>query len=241
MILRRILRKNSTDEKVFDEIFIQKAYAPYAKAARQIAPQVLVDLGANIGLSVIALARELRPEAIIAVEPDCRNFSMLQENLRRAGLTNRCRAIQAFAGAERGFAELVDSGNGAWGMRMGKPARTGIPVMPVEEIINMANDSVASIMVATGPETKVVLKCDIEGAELHLFRHLRQWEDRVHYVILELHTEFLPVENFHACLEGSRYYWRMDGEIPSHAVLALVGLERLEAKAVFHSPRAAGF
>ena len=47
------LRENSTDEKVFEEVFIQKAYAPYAKAAQQTSPVILIDLGANIGLSVI--------------------------------------------------------------------------------------------------------------------------------------------------------------------------------------------
>jgi FkbM family methyltransferase len=237
-----ILRGNSTDGKVFEEIFIQKAYAPYAKAARQIAPAILIDLGANMGLSVIALAGEMRPQAVVAVEPDSGNFSLLQENLRRAGWTHRCVAVQAFAGAERGFAELVDSGNGAWGMRMGSTTRAGIRVLPVEDIIDMAIDGLAGETSAEGaviPETTLLLKCDIEGAELHLFRNLRRWEDRVHYIILELHTEFLSVDHFHQCLEASRYHWRMDGEIPPHAVLAVIGLERLDGKVLGHS-RAAG-
>jgi FkbM family methyltransferase len=250
VILRGVLRENSTDEKVFEEVFMEKVYAPYVEAARQIAPIILVDLGANIGLSVIALARKLRPRAIVAVEPDRGNFSLLQENLRRAGFMDSCMAVQAFAGAERGFAELVDSGNGAWGMRMGAPARTGIPVLPVEDIIHLANDNMADDKMASdktatnvavaSPETKIVLKCDIEGAELHLFLNLRQWEDRVHYIILELHTEFLSVDHFRQCLEASRYHWRMDGEIPPHAVLAVIGLERLAARTVVHSEYAAG-
>jgi FkbM family methyltransferase len=238
-----ILRESSTDQKVFEEVFLQKTYAAYTQAAQQIAPTILIDLGANIGLSVIALARELQPQVIVAVEPDRENFTMLQENLRRAGWTDRCVAVQAFAGAERGFAELVDSGNGAWGMRMGAPARSGIPVLPVEEIVILADDLLLNDrLVGTGnrPEAKVLLKCDIEGGELHLFRHLRQWEDRVHYVILELHTEFLSVENFHAYLEDSRYHWHMDGKIPPDALLAVIGLERLQAKVIVHGQRAAG-
>jgi FkbM family methyltransferase len=238
ILLRGIPRENSTDEKVFEEVFLQKTYAPFARAASRVAPAILIDLGANIGLSVIALARELQPQVIVAVEPDRGNFTMLQENLRRAGWTDRCVALQAFAGAERGFAELVDSGNGAWGMRMGAPARTGIAVLPVEEIVTLADDRLGRT--GNRPEARVVLKCDIEGGELHLFRHLRQWEDGVHYVILELHTEFLSVENFQACLEESRYHWRIDGEIPPDAVLAVVGLERMEAKAIVHGQRAGG-
>jgi FkbM family methyltransferase len=232
------LRGNSTDAKVFEEVFLQQAYAPYArlyaKAARRSAPTILIDLGANIGLSVIALARELQPQAIVAVEPDRGNFSLLQQNLRGSGWMDRCVAVQAFAGAERGFAELVDSSNGAWGMRMGPAARTGIPVLPLEEIIDMANDRLSGGTLTQDvviPETKLVLKCDIEGAELHLFRHLRKWEDRVHYIILELHTEFFSVESLQQCLEAPRYYWRRNGEMLPDAVLGVIGLERLEAKA----------
>lgn len=230
-----LLREGSTDQKVFEEIFIEGAYARYAKGIPRHGPVVLIDLGANIGLSVVALARQLRPLAIVAVEPDRGNFEMLQENLRRAGLNERCTAIQAFAGAERGFAELLDSGNGEWGMRMGAPARAGIPVLAIEEIVDLARRRGV-----TAREATVVLKCDIEGAEIHLFRHLRRWEDRIHYVILELHTEFLPAADLQASLDASRYHWRMVGEVPPGAVLAVVGLERLEAKMASQSQRAAG-
>lgn len=229
-----LLRENSTDQKVFEEIFIEGAYARYAKGIPRRGPVVLIDLGANIGLSVIFLARALEPLAIIAVEPDGGNFVMLQENLRRAGLKERCTAIQAFAGTERGFAELVDSGNGEWGMRMGAPAQAGVPVLPLEEIVDMAPRRGVSA------STTVVLKCDIEGAEIHLFRHVDQWEGRVDYMILELHTEFLSAENLRACLAGSRYHWRIVGEIPAGAVLAVFGLERLELKTSLHGPQAAG-
>ena len=68
------------------------------------------------------------------------------------------------------------------------------------------------------------MKCDIEGAEAPLFRRMQQWEDRVHYVILELHTEFLSAREFHACLATSRYHWRIDGTIPAQGVLAVIGL-----------------
>lgn len=228
-----VLRPNSTDGKVFEEIFIEQAYARYAKIARDLAPVILVDLGANIGLSVIALARELRPRVTIAVEPDRENFAMLQENLKLAGFSEDCVALQAFAGAASGFAELVDSGNGAWGMRMGASAEAGIRVLALRQILAMAGPD------PEGPEQKLVLKCDIEGAELRLFEDLLQWEERVHYIILELHMEFLSAEKFGECLEASRYYWRIDGEIPEHAVLAVIGLERLEKKTIRQQQRGA--
>jgi len=224
------LREASTDGKVFEEIFIEKIYAPFARAIPPATSVVLIDLGANIGLSAIALARELDPRAIVAVEPDRGNFAMLEENLRLAGIADRSVPVRAFAGAGHGFAELVDSGNGAWGMRMGAPAQAGIPVLPVEDLVSMAEEIASSTETATG-RPAIVLKCDIEGAEASLFRHLNQWEDRVHRVILELHTEFLSARNFHACLAASRYHWKVEGAITPGAVLAVIGLERLELKA----------
>jgi FkbM family methyltransferase len=219
--MRLRIRKGTTDPSVFEEIFIEQIYARHARTIRRGAePIVLIDLGANIGLSVIALARALQPAGIVAVEPDEANFAMLLENLRLAGLADRCTALRAFAGAERGFAELLDSGNGAWGMRIGAPADSGIPVLPLAEIVGRA-----------GRDGCVLIKCDIEGAERQLFLRMREWEHLASFIILELHTEFLAVEEFRGCLESSGYRWKIHGEIPPDACLCVVGLERLERKA----------
>jgi hypothetical protein len=119
---------------------------------------------------------------------------------------------------------------------MGAPAQKGIPVVPMEEILAMGEE----LGQAAGAKgATIVVKCDIEGAEAPLFRAMRRWEDRVHYVILELHTEFLPVAEFQACLEASRYHWRIDGTIAADAILAVVGLQRLGLKAASQSRRAA--
>jgi hypothetical protein len=120
-----VLRKGTTDFKVFDEIFVERAYAPCVAALpRNLGRVALIDLGANIGLSAVYIAHELGARAlqvdqIIAVEPDPDSFRLLSENLRRSGLANRSIAVRAFAGADHACAELRDSGNGAWGMRNG--------------------------------------------------------------------------------------------------------------------------
>src|SRR4051812_26255657 len=62
------LRRGTTDCKVFDEVFIDQIYAPFVKVAGKAS--VLVDLGANIGLSTLFLDRRMGFEQVIAVEPD---------------------------------------------------------------------------------------------------------------------------------------------------------------------------
>jgi FkbM family methyltransferase len=210
------LRRGTTDPKVFDEIFLERAYQPCVAALPDpLGPVTLIDLGANIGLSALFLARALSVDQIIAVEPDPGNFALLSENLNRTGLASRTTAVRAFAGAEHGCADIEDSGNGAWGMRMGALSATGTPVLTVGEIAGVAR---------TG--ATILLKCDIEGAERSLFLHIRDWEHRVHYILLELHTEFLAVPELLACLQSARYRWTVHGTPPAGAAIAMFALER---------------
>jgi FkbM family methyltransferase len=218
---RIALRKGTTDFEVFDEIFIEQAYAPcIAGLPANLGPVTLIDLGANIGLSVLYLSRTLEVIEIIAVEPEPDNFRLLSENLRRTGLAKRCTPMNAFAGAEHAFAELHDSGNGAWGMRMGPFADSGTPVLPLAEIARAAQ--------SCGP---MVLKCDIEGGERQLFLHIRDWEHLIHYIFLELHTEFLSIQEMLACLDSSGFQWTIRGIPPAEASIALLLLERGDQKA----------
>ena len=164
------------------------------------APVVLIDLGANIGLSAIALGAPATSDGIVAVEPDGCELRLASAELASRRIVGPI--VRPFGRSrvlERGFAELVDSGNGAWGMRMGVPAQTGTPVWRIDDIVSMAeqlfvdgnNDFDAAVSSA-----KIVVKCDIEGAEAQLFQWLTRWEHLVQRVILELHTEFLSVEEF---------------------------------------------
>lgn len=207
------LREGSTDWKVFDEIFIERVYESYAPDS---ALGVIVDLGANIGLSAIFLLWKFPESRMVAVEPDAGNFAMLLENVRAAGLAGRCTAIQAFAGVERGFAELQDSGNGAWGLRMGPQSSSGIPVIPLTEL-------------APGLEISI-LKCDIEGSERQLFQRIADWEHLVRFIILELHADLFPVEEFLGCLRASAFDWRIHGEISKNSCLSVIALERLSLR-----------
>ena len=214
------LRQGTTDFKVFDEIFLAQAYAPCVDALPpDIGSVTLIDLGANIGLSALFLTRKLDVKEIIAVEPDRDNFRLLSMNLRTNGLADRSTAIRAFAGAEHAFAELCDSGNGAWGMRMGALSDSGIPVFPLAAI---AGTSKAGL--------PILLKCDIEGGERQLFLNIRDWDQLIRYVILELHTEFLSVEEMFACLQISGFRWVIHGTPPAGASIVLLLLERLCVK-----------
>jgi FkbM family methyltransferase len=211
------LRNGTSDCKVFNEIFVERVYAPSIQALPEnLGTVTLIDLGANIGLSTLFFARALEVTEIIAVEPDPDNFRMLANNLRTTGLANRCTAIHAFAGAEHARAELRDSGNGAWGMRMGPLSETGTPVLPLAQI--------AEAVKSHAPR---ILKCDIEGGERQLFLHIREWEHLFRYIILELHTELFPLQELHACLRSARFRWIGHGSSPQGMAVTILLLERV--------------
>jgi FkbM family methyltransferase len=212
------LRWNSTDAKVFDEVFFERIYQPFAEMIpSDSVPSVLVDLGANIGLSGLFLERLLGFEHIIAVEPDRANLRLLRQNLD-ANVSAEVTSLQAFAGGQRGYANLLDSGNGSWGLRMGEETDYGIPVLPLKEIIPSVPGG-------------VLLKCDIEGAERHLFPRIAEWDELVSFIILELHTEFFSFAQLQKALEQSHYDWHVQGSVPEGAVLTVLALERGALKA----------
>ncbi len=224
------LRKGATDGKVFDEIFVERVYAPcLAALPENLGSVTLIDLGAYTGLSALFFAHELAVDEIVAVEPDPDNFRLLLENLRTTRLASRSTALKAFAGAQHAFAEVEDSGNGAWGMRMGPLSDTGTPVLPLAEIAQAAKSN-----------APVVLKCDIEGGERQIFFHIRDWEHLIRYILIELHTEFLSVREMLACLESSRFHWTIHGTPPEGASIAFFLLQRGEQRAVPLAARAAG-
>jgi hypothetical protein len=109
-------------------------------------------------------------------------------------------------------------------MRMGALSETGIPVLPLAEIASSAKTPSAKT------ETPLLLKCDIEGGERQLFLHIRDWEHLIRYVILELHTQFLSVEEMFACLRSSGFQWAIHGTPLPGASIVLIVLERLGAK-----------
>jgi hypothetical protein len=101
-------------------------------------------------------------------------------------------------------------------MRMGALSDTGITVLPL-----------AKIATAAGTGLPLMLKCDIEGGEREIFLHIRDWDHLIRYIVLELHTEFLPVDELLACLATSRFPWAVHGNPPAGASIVLLLLERL--------------
>ncbi len=173
------LRLGSTDWLVLEEIYFHGEYDSLSRIQLGNVRQI-VDLGANVGLSVRLWRQRFPDAAVLAVEPDPENVRALERNCPMDGKT---RVVQAcVAGSARTV--QIDRSNGAWGVRMVDESpdqhRISVKAMPLSEILAEAN--------ITGSID--LLKCDIEGAEAEVFGNCAEWIGRVRALILEIHAPY---------------------------------------------------
>ena len=109
-----------------------------------------VDIGANVGATVVAAAL-LRPDiTIVAFEPVPSNFQLLVRNVADNGLTN-CKLVNAAVGDRTG--EVLISDNGPWSL-IGAGS-VSVPLVTLDDYFQ------------TAPQGRPVdlLKVDVEGYE----------------------------------------------------------------------------
>ena len=135
-------------------------------------PQVIIDGGSWLGLSVLRF-RQLFPAArIVAFEPDPEIFSLLRRNLDRNGAGDTTVVNAALAGTA-GPATFMHTGSDNGGLN---PAVRGQPVTVARHRLS---DHV------TGPVS--LLKLNIEGAEAEVVEELGDLLGQVDQVLIEYH------------------------------------------------------
>jgi FkbM family methyltransferase len=168
------LRLRSSDLSLFEEILVNKEYL----CAFDPAPRVIVDAGANIGLTSIFFATQFPEARIYSIEPEEHNHDMLVRNTRHYP---NIQPIHAALWSEDVMLDLSDPGDGDWGFQT-QVAQSGhglsrpVPGMRID-----------SLMEQFGLDHIDLLKIDIEGAEKEVFETADEWIDRVGCVIVELH------------------------------------------------------
>lgn len=194
------LRVPSSDVRVFEQIFTRNEY----KFDVNRDPEFIVDAGANIGLASVYFANQFPNARILAIEPEKENFEVLVKNVEPYP------NIQPVLGAlwsEKMEVEVVDRGFGNWGFMIEAPSdgRTSsnsnhqmVEGMTVDMILDRYDVKKISI-----------LKLDIEGAELEVFRNSSSWIDRVDSLIIELHEHMKPGCNrsFYSATGGFDIEW----------------------------------
>lgn len=146
-------------------------------------PRVIVDAGANIGITSVFFANRYPKARIIAIEPESRNYEMLKKN---AGPYPNVIPVQAALWRENGSIEVLDPGEGNWGFRTQKSVGpTDQPTCGAVRAVTLD-----SLMAELGLERVDLLKVDIEGAEREVFASPEAWMQSVGAILIELHDRY---------------------------------------------------
>ncbi|MEX2231777.1 MAG: FkbM family methyltransferase [Cyclobacteriaceae bacterium] len=167
------LRPFTSDIKVFREIFLFRVYS----FELNFIPAVIIDAGANIGLSSIFFAGRFPLATIYAIEPETSNFFSLQKNI--AGYRN-IKAAQTALWHRDTMLKIVDPKENHWAFTV-EECDKGDPG-------SFCAVSITSFMQHHGIEKIDLLKMDIEGAEREVFSaNYDYWLIRTKMIIIELH------------------------------------------------------
>lgn len=171
-----LIRLGTMDVAEYQHVFIYDEYG------FRLPPKasVIIDVGANIGMSAVYFSQRYPNAKIIAIEPEPNNFDVLSKN---AALFPRIVPVHARLWNRDGFFSICD---GAESGR--KPASAG----SVSSDILVPSLTLNTLLSEYGIEEIDLLKIDAKGAECEIFEDFSTWIDRVKVVCVELHDRFRP-------------------------------------------------
>lgn len=174
------VRIGTTDTTVLRQILIEEHYDMRCRTV----PKVILDAGANIGLSAVFFANKYPEATIIALEPELSNFRLLQKNVAPYP---QIKPLHAALWKENRQINLIDPCQGHHGFQTveGSPGEGAQPGLVQALTVDV-------IMSSMGLNAVDLLKIDIEGAEKEVFENSAKWIDKVEMVMAELHDNLKP-------------------------------------------------
>lgn len=194
-----LVRPGTSDLAVLDQIELH----PYIPVPPGAGPIHIMDLGANIGLSVRYWKHAAPLARVVAVEPDAANFRMLERNIEGLADIHLVRAGVWYRTGTLGM-DRIGSGTAAY-RTMEAKAGGEVEAVTIPQLMERYDMSHVDI-----------LKVDIEGSELELFSlGDLGWLDKVTTIAVELHDRFKPGcgDAFFAALQGRKWSYEVCGEM----------------------------
>lgn len=179
VILDVRLNKGS-DAFIFSEAFTHRYYDFDLPSE----PKTILDLGANIGFTMLFFARKYPLAHLAAVEPIPANIELLRQNLQSNGVEAEI------------FAKAVAVKDGVITMRMSehdyghKVADISFGRAVDGNECEVPAVTIPSLLTQLGWDRVGLLKIDIEGYEGILLQHDADWLRRVDALCIEIHEGF---------------------------------------------------
>ncbi|MTI29986.1 FkbM family methyltransferase, partial [Xanthovirga aplysinae] len=171
------LRPGTTDIPTFKQVFVYREY----EYPINFVPKVIIDAGANIGLSAVYFANKFRNAHIYSIEPETNNFKLLKQNVSPYTTVTPIQAALWNSSSDLG---VIDKGLGEWGF-MVEERNKGETSNKINSIKSV---TIKDLLQSFKIKEIDILKIDIEGAEKELFEsNFEDWLPRVKCLMIELH------------------------------------------------------
>lgn len=181
-----------TDVAVLWEVFVNKEYELYLENSDVENIRVIVDLGSNIGASVLYFLLRYPQAHIYAVEADPVVFKRLRQNV---GANKRVTLVNAAVGSNNGEAIFYQNDSHLSGsvlQRKNTSTSISIPMVTLDSLLSKYSISLVDI-----------LKFDIEGSEHETIKSFKNLQ-KVSIITGEAHFDLMPYgrEEFVGLFEG---------------------------------------
>ncbi|MDA0754189.1 MAG: FkbM family methyltransferase [Candidatus Marinimicrobia bacterium] len=154
-------------------------------------PNVLIDLGANIGSASLAIYNDFpHLELVIGIEADRNNFNVLKKNFRlfEENSIHKSQFLPIYgyfnSDSKPGFFQGSINGSEYGSKQFAKSQKESIESVPgfgPYEISNLIKEN-----------DLFILKVDVEGSENEIFSKNLSWLDRCAIIIIEIHDRYEP-------------------------------------------------
>lgn len=139
---------------------------------------LIIDCGANTGLSAIMFAKKFPYSRVLAIEPGPDNCVFFKRNCR--GLHN-IKLYQNAIGSELGTVSLSGSRNDALRTTRDKTKEGDVEIITVNNLLNEYPGC-----------TPFLIKIDVEGFEDDLFAQNTEWVSEFYVLVIEAHDWLFP-------------------------------------------------
>lgn len=190
------LRRYSSDLSVFETVFMDREFEWYIPKE----PRLIIDGGANIGLSTAFFANRFPDAKVVAVEPSNENVSLIRKNCRSM---DNISVVEGGLWPVSGFLRIANPDEPAWSFRCEVAPENAKDAFPAYSVGNLIDQA--------GFQRCDLLKLDIEGAEEQLFSESCEWLKRVDAILVEVHGAKALAAVKDACPE-SRWKYQECGE-----------------------------
>ena len=173
------VRPQTSDRGIVNEIWANKIYTPKSFDIKQ--SDIIVDIGANIGIFSILAAKKAKNGKVFAFEPINKNFKRLNENIKLNNLKNIISFKKAVSNKNKKIELFISNDNEG-----GHSIYANLTKSKNKQIVNAL--SLKNIFKENNLKNIDFLKIDCEGGEYDILLNSKKELKKINKISMEVHN-----------------------------------------------------